>query len=113
MADLTCIYFWSVSEDKWIKSPADCTTARLTAAGQAYLGACRLHWIIANPSGANAALDITDDATGLTAVKVDAFLTAKETRMLSLQPAMRFATGIYLKTCTNLTSIVFGYTPPL
>jgi hypothetical protein len=106
-------YLWSVSELKWIKSPADCTTVRLTAAGQAYLGPCRLHWIIANPSGANAVLDITDDADGLGAIKLDAFLTAKETRMLALAPGMRFAVGIYLKTFTNLTSVVFGYTPPL
>lgn len=113
MHDYSNTWIWSPAENKWIRTPGDCATVRLTATGQAYLGACRLHWIIANPSGANAALEITDDNSGMTVVKIDAFLTSKETRMLTMAPGMLFATGIYLKTSTNLTSVVFGYTPPL
>lgn len=106
------IWLWSPAESKWIKSPADCLTVRLTAAGQAYLGLCRLHWVIANPSALLGAIEITDDADGLSAIKVDLFSTARDSNIVNLTPAMKFVTGIYLKTFTNMTSVVFGYTPP-
>lgn len=41
MADQANTWVWSEAQNKWVKTPADCLTVRLTAAGQAYLRSCK------------------------------------------------------------------------
>ena len=102
---------WDPVLEIWVKIPTSCTTTRLIAAGQAYLGMCRLHWIVVNPSAPNALLAITDHNAAAGVVVVDCFLANRNTLPIAMVPAKRFETGIYLETFTNLTSVVFGYTP--
>ena len=83
--------------------------ARKTAVGQVVAGAHELHQLCANPSAANAALELTDAIAGGGAVLMDMFFSARETHHYVFDPPIPFATGIYLETFTNLTSVLFCY----
>ena len=82
---------------------------RKTAVGQVVAGAHELHQLCVNPSAANAALELTDAVAGGAAVLMDMFFTARETHHYVFDPPIPFATGIYLETFTNLTSVLFCY----
>ncbi len=89
--------------------PSEVTTARLVAVGQVVAGAHKLYWISMNPSAGASVFELTDDITGLTAVVLDHYHAGRESHVFNAQPPMPFTTGIYLKTLTNMTSIIFGY----
>ncbi len=85
-------------------------TARMTAVGQVgAAGARKLYWIHENGSAASALYELTDAAAGGGAVVFDHFSTSREGHLITFDPPMEFANGIYLETFTNMTSIVFGY----
>ena len=104
-------YAWDPVHNIWSPIPIACPIVRLTGAGQVYLGSARLHWLIINPGAPNAVLELTDAAAALAAVHCDYYLANRNTLPVPYVPAMHFSTGIYLETFTNLTSVVFGYTP--
>uniref|UniRef100_A0A6H1ZP27 Uncharacterized protein n=1 Tax=viral metagenome TaxID=1070528 RepID=A0A6H1ZP27_9ZZZZ len=93
----------------WTRVPSKVTPKRMTAAGQVVAGAHNLYWLSINPSAAAAAVDITDDLTGLGAIVFDMYRATRDHMHIVLEPPMPFSTGIYLKTFTNLTSVMFGY----
>ena len=105
------IWLWSPGQNKWVKQPADCPTMRMTAVGQVYEGACKLHWISMNPSAADSEAALSDDTDGSTATVFDMFHTSRDHMHMLLIPAMRFSTGIYLKNLNKMTSLIFGYSP--
>ncbi len=111
MPDLTNIHLWDPTANKWVKAPAHVTDKRMDAVGQVYEGACKLHWILANPGAGLSLFELTDDTDGSGDLKLDHFDTSRDGHVLSFCPACRFGTGIWLKTFTNLTSLTFGYTP--
>ena len=102
---------WSAAAEKWVKVPHHCTSIRLTDAGLVYDGACDLHWVHGNPSVAESLFEITDDTDGSTAVVLDHFDTTRDGHMLEFCPALHFENGIWLKTFTNMTSVIFGFMP--
>jgi len=102
-------WLWNHISFLWEKAPACVTTKRLTGTGQVAAGAHKLYWIKCNPGAGNSVWELSDDTTGLTATVLDEFHTSREGHTDNFFPPMPFATGIYLKTVTNMTSMVFGY----
>lgn len=102
-------WLWNHISHIWEKAPAVVTTKRMTATGQVVAGAHKLFWVSMNPSAANSAAVLTDDTDGSTATVFDMFLTTRDHMHMVLSPPMPFSTGIYLKTLTNMTSMIFGY----
>lgn len=100
---------WDSINKKWVKYPLTITTKYMVAAGQVRAGAHKLYWIQCNPAAGNSVWELSDDITGLTATVLDGFHTSRESHMVQISPPMPFATGIYLKTFTNMTSLAFGY----
>lgn len=107
------LWEWDNTIKEWIEKPAVVTTRRMVAAspspGQVVAGAHKLYWLACNPSAGNSVFELSDDTTGLTATVLDCFSTNREGKGFAFNPPMNFATGIYLKTFTNMTSIIFGY----
>jgi len=103
------LWEWDEANNIWVKVPAVVATNRLVAVGQVIAGAHKLYWIKCNPSAGNSVWELSDDTTGLTATVLDEFHTAKEGHTDNFLPPMPFTTGIYLKTFTNMTSLIFGY----
>jgi len=102
-------YRWDYANNDWEKVPACVTTKRMAAAGSVIAGAHKLYWMSLNPSAALSVVELTDDIAALGVVVFDHFNTARDGHMMNLYPPMCFATGIYLETFTNMTSITFGY----
>ncbi len=82
---------------------------RMIATGQVVAGAAKLHWLVCNPSAGLSVWEITDAIAALGAVLLDCYSTSRESKMGIFLPPCPFATGIYLETFTNMTSITFGY----
>jgi len=100
---------WNHISNEWEKVPAVVTTKRMTAVGQVVAGAHKLFWVSMNPSAANSVLVLTDDTDGLTATVFDAFHATRDHMHMVLSPPMPFTTGIWIKTLTSFTSVIFGY----
>ena len=83
---------------------------RVTGTGQVgAAGAKKLFWISMNPSAANSVIEVTDASAGGGAVKWDMFHSSRMGHIVTFDPPMEFATGIYVETWTAMTSAVFGY----
>lgn len=100
---------WGTGVLKVGRAEIDSTTVRKTAVGQVKAAAGKLYWFSCNPSAGNSLIEFTDALAGGGAVVFDHFCTAKESHVTILDPPMKFATGIYLETLTNVTSLVFCY----
>jgi len=85
------------------------STLRRTDAGQVKASAGKLYWMTMNPSAANSVIELTDDTDGLGAIVWDMTHGANSAHHMNIDPPMEFANGIYLKTLTNFTSVIFGY----
>lgn len=109
MDNSVTLWLWDYANEVWVKAPASVITKRLVATGQVVAGEHKLYWLKCNPSAGNSVWELTDDTDGLTAVVLDCFHTSKEGHVSQYSPPMQFTTGIYLKTFTNMTSMVFGY----
>ena len=84
-------------------------TVRLVAAGPVGLaGPHKLYWISCNPSAGNSVWELSDDIDGATAIVLDHYPTDRESHNTNLIPPKQFSKGIYLKTFTAMTSMVFG-----
>lgn len=103
------IWLWNHITGEWEEAPAVVTPKRMTGTGQVIAGAHKLYWIACNPSAGSSVFELSDDTTGLTATVLDCFSTNREGKGFNLSPPMPFVNGIYLKTFTAMTSIVFGY----
>ena len=103
------IWLWDDANSVWLPAPACVVTIRMAAAGQVIAGAHKLYWLVTNPGAASSVLELTDAIAALGAVVFDHFDTTRDGHVMSLNPPMCFATGIYLETFTNMTSIIFGY----
>lgn len=108
MAEAT-LWLWDDANGVWEEAPASVVTVRLVAVGQVIAGAHKLYWISCNPSVAASVWELTDDLDGLGAIVLDHYHADREGHNTNLIPPKQFATGIYLKTFTNMTSITFGY----
>lgn len=84
-------------------------TPRLVGVGQVKASPGKLYWLLLNPSAGNSTVEFTNDLDGLGAVVLDHFDTAREGHPINFDPPMEFTTGIYLKTFTNMTSVIVGY----
>lgn len=91
------------------RAEIDSTTTRLVAAGQVKASAGALYWLTCNPDAGNSVFELSDDLDGLGAVVLDCFSTTREGKGFNFDPPMKFATGIRLKTFTNMTSMTFCY----
>jgi len=85
------------------------TQTRETAVGSVIEDHVHLHWLTINPSGNNNVLELTDDADGSTAVVWDWSHATRYSIHITFEPSFHFATGIYIKTFTALTSVIMGY----
>lgn len=103
------IHYWDMIAQEWRKAPAVVRSKRVTATGQVVAWSVKLYWASMNPSAANAAAELTDDLTGLAAVVFDMFHASRDHMHMVLSPPMLFADGLWLKTLTNMTSVIFGY----
>ena len=92
-----------------VRATLPITVTRITADGAVTASATTLYWLHSNPSGGNWVLDITDDDDGDSAIVFDDFGVARESQFHNFDPPIPFANGIYIKTLTNITSILFGY----
>jgi len=85
-------------------------TARVTAAGLVYTGACLIYWITAQASNAAWVIDLSDGvATGTTKWSLGSALSLSQ--HCNFSKPMKMETGIYAETVTNITSITVGYAP--
>ena len=85
-------------------------TARMTGTGQVgAAGARKLYWMAVNPSAGNSVLELTDNTDGAGTPVFDHFHTVRESHIDTLDPPMEFSNGIYIKTFTATTSVIFGY----
>lgn len=100
---------WGLGVQKVGRAEIDSTTIRHTATGLVVAGAHEVYWIACSPSAANALWELSDDTDGSTAVVYDHFDTDRHSEHLIFDPPMKFATGIYIKTFTSMTSLVFCY----
>lgn len=82
---------------------------RMTGTGLVVAGAAKLHWLVCNPSAGQSVWELTDAADSGGTVLLDCFATSREAKMGAFLPPCPFATGIYLETFTNMTSITLGY----
>lgn len=103
------IWLWDYTLNKWVKYPASSTAVRLLGTGQVIAGQHYLCWMTCNPAAGNSLWEVTDAIAAGGAVVIDCFSTSRESKMGSFRPPIYFATGIYLETFTNMTSITFGY----
>jgi len=81
----------------------------LTDAGPVVEAPAKLYWISCNPSVAASVWELTDDLDGLGDTVLDHYHATRDSHNTNLVPPKYFATGIYLKTFTNMTSMTFGY----
>lgn len=103
------IYLWDKANAVWVEAPACVATEMKVATGQVIAGAHKLYWISCNPSAAASEWALSDDTDGSTATLLEHHHPDRESHNTNLIPPMSFATGIYLKTFTNMTSMTFGY----
>lgn len=103
------LHEWDNTLKKWVRAPAVVPGKRMTATGQVIAGAHKLYWISCNPSAGNSVWELTDDTDGSTEIVLDHYHTTRESHNTNLIPPKQFSTGIYLKTFTAMTSMVFGY----
>ena len=103
------VWLWDNTLGEWVKDQASSTPKRMLAAGQVVAGQHYLCWMSCNPAAGNSLWEVTDAIAALGTVVLDCFSTNRESKMGSFRPPMYFATGIYLETFTNMTSITFGY----
>lgn len=85
------------------------TTKRMVAVGQVVTGGHLLCWLSCNPSAGLSVWELTDNTDGALPLVLDHYHTDRESHNTNLIPPMPFARGIYLKTFTNMTSVIFGY----
>ena len=103
-------WLWDDTLKLWVKAPAVVTVKRIIATGQVgAVGAHKLFWVSMNPSAANSILEITDDTDGSTAVVFDMYHATRDHMHMLLGPPMPFSNGIWVKTFTSFTSVMFGY----
>lgn len=84
-------------------------TKRMTNTGQVVAGVHRLYWVSMNPSAANAVIALTDNTDGAGDPVFDMYHATRDHMHMVLSPPMLFDKGIYVKTFTSMTSMVFGY----
>lgn len=100
---------WNHITEEWEKAPACVTTKRMTEAGLVISGAHKLYWISCNPSLAASEWALTDNLDGAGDPELEHHHPDRESHNTNLVPPKFFATGIYLKTLENMTSMTFGY----
>lgn len=103
------MYSWTGGIQKVGRAEIDSTTVRKTAVGQVVAGAHELYWISCNPAAGNSVWELTDAIIALQPIALDHFHTGREGHVMTYDPPMKFTTGIYLETLTNMTSVVFCY----
>lgn len=91
------------------RAEIESTTVRMVAAGPVVAGAHNLYWVSCNPAAGNSVWEITDAIIALQPVVFDHFHTGREGHLMIMDPPMKFTTGIYLETFTNMTSVVLCY----
>lgn len=98
-------------ETYFVEGHRDILQVRKVATGLIAEGHYHIQWLTINPSATNNAVEFTDDTDGSHAVVWDFFKAAKEAQHINFSPTFHFDNGIYLKTLTNITSIIIGYEP--
>lgn len=101
---------WNHITEEWVKAPACVSTIRKVASGEVIGGAHYLHWVSCNPSVAASEWELTDATAGGGDVVLDHHHPERESHNTNYVPPKYFATGIWLETFTNMTSMAFGYT---
>lgn len=89
----------------WYHAP----TVRMVAAGLVVAGAHDLYWLSCNPAAGNSVWELTDSLVALAPIVIDHFHTGREGHVMTFHPPIHFATGIYLETFANMTSVVLCY----
>ena len=82
---------------------------RAIATGSVFAVPGKVHWIACNPKAPNALWELTDDLNGLSAVVYEHFDTDRHSDHLDYFPPLEFKVGCYVKTFTDMTSLVFSY----
>lgn len=103
------IYYWDDANSVWVEAPAAVVTKRLTGTGQVIAGAHKLYWVTMNGGAGNTHIELSDDIDGSTAIVYDMNCLQNCALHANLSLPMPFTTGIYLKTYTNASSVIFGY----
>lgn len=100
---------WTGGIQKVGRAEIDSTTVRKVAVGAVVGGAHDLYWVACSPDAPNAEWELTDAIAGGGAVVYDHFDADKHSEHLIFDPPMKFATGIWIETFTNMKSLVFCY----
>ena len=82
---------------------------RMTAVGQVAGVPAKLHWMTMSPTAAASLIELTDDLVGGAVIAWDMTHGVNSAHHMNIMPPMPFANGIYLKTLTNMVSMIFGY----
>ena len=82
---------------------------RMTAVGQVVGVPAKLHWMTMSPAAAASVIELTDDLVGGAVLAWDMTHGVNSSHHMNIMPPMPFANGIYLKTLTNMVSMIFGY----
>lgn len=103
------LWLWNDITQEWEKAPAVVRTTRLVAEDTGIAGAHKLYWISCNPSAGLSEWGLSDAVAPGGAILIEHFHTDRDSHNTNLIPPMYFATGIWLETLTNMTSMTFGY----
>lgn len=100
---------WDTGVLKVGRAEIGLSTLRRTIAGQVKASAGKLYWMTMNPTAANSVVELTNDLDGSTAIVWDMTHGVNSSHHMNIDPPMEFSNGIYLKTATNITSVIFGF----
>jgi hypothetical protein len=107
MPDLNWAYLYVWDGSAWVELKGSSEgVIHIVHAGETWL-----HWITINASAANALVELSDDLDGSGAVVWEYFVGVRKGEQVPFPVPFHFTTGLYIKTFTNLTSLVFGHYP--
>jgi len=94
---------------KIVRAHGGLSTFLRTTTGVVKNGAGHLYWVTMNGGAGNTRIELSNDADGSTAAVYAINCLQNCAFHVVLDPPMEFDTGIYLKTLSNATDVIFGY----
>jgi hypothetical protein len=122
MPDQTNLWGYDYGASAWVKVAVDSagrvivdnrhndiTQVRVTATGLVYTGLAYIHWMNIVPSAKANVVDLTDAVGGGGTPIWEAVRETLDSTQITFTPPLKFSTGIYVETFTNMTAINMSY----
>lgn len=91
------------------RGPIGSTVVRMVGVGLVVAGPHDLYWVACNPAAGNSIWEITDSLVALAPIVMDCFSTVRQGHVMTFDPPIEFATGIFLETFAFQTSVILCY----